>query len=176
MKHRVAIRTLARTLTAAIALTLVSGCLWENDNVGPPVHPTASIGLPNPTGAVFANCRALVCTQADVPSCDFDQVLRGVEAHPVMDRVHCARSQYGTDCEERRAPGGGENQPAENEVLKFRCAGDPVECWMIGGNATWETTLDPDKEGGLPLQYPCESWHIPFPKPGNQTVPGPSTV
>jgi hypothetical protein len=137
------------------------------------VHPTPSAALPDPAGAVFANCRVLVCTQADAPPCDFERVIEDAYAHKVIDRVQCVRSIDGTDCEERRAPGGADDQ--NSRVLKFRCTGDPVECRMTGGNATWETTLDPDQEGGRPLKYPCQR-ALPGPAPARHPVPGPNTV
>ena len=63
-----------RHLAGAIAIVLIApGCFGEGDRLAPPVRTPASIVLPNPSGAVFANCRALVCTPADVPSCDFQQ-------------------------------------------------------------------------------------------------------
>ena len=161
-------------MVAATLLMTAFGCALK-EPVGPPVHPSSSITVPNPVGAVFANCRELVCTQADLPSCDFEQVIEGRDVKPIVDRVHCARSEFGTDCEERRAPGGDPLLSNQGQVLKFRCAGDPVECWTTGGDATWETTLDPAREGGRPLRYPCRRLR-PAPEPAQQPVPGPDTV
>jgi hypothetical protein len=163
-----------RAMVAATLFAATFGCTL-NEPLGPPVHPSPSLTVPNPVGAVVANCPELVCTQADLPSCDFEQIIQGADIKPIVDRVHCARSQYGTDCEERRAPGGDPPVTDHGQVLKFRCAGDPVECWTTGGNATWETTLDPAREGGRPLRYPCRRLR-PAPEPPQQPVPGPDTV
>ena len=161
-------------MVAATLLLATFGCALT-EPLGPPVHPSPALTVPNPVGAVFANCRELVCTQADLPSCDFEQLIQGADIKPIVDRVHCARSEYGTDCEERRAPGGDPPPTNQGQVLKFRCAGDPVECWTTGGSATWETTLDPTREGGRPLRYPCRRGR-PAPEPAQQPVPGPDTV
>jgi hypothetical protein len=161
-------------MVATTLFVATFGCTLK-EPLGPPVHPSPSLTVPNPVGAVVANCPELVCTQADLPSCDFEQIIQGADIKPIVDRVHCARSQYGTDCEERRAPGGDPPVTDHGQVLKFRCAGDPVECWTTGGNATWETTLDPAREGGRPLRYPCRRLQ-PAPEPPQQPVPGPDTV
>ncbi len=175
MSYCKALRIPWRSIAAAMMLVAASGCFGAGEHPAPPVHPSPSSAVPNPVGAVFANCRELVCTQADVPSCDFEQVFQGTEVRPIIDRVHCARSAEGTDCEERRAPGSVGGRNSAEQVLKFRCAGDPVECRMTGGNATWETTLDPSQEGGGPLKYPCKHAR-PGPQPAKQPVPGPDTV
>jgi len=161
-------------MVAATLSLATFGCALR-EPVGSPAHPSPSIMLPNPVGAVVANCPELVCTQADLPSCDFEQVIEGADLKPIVDRVHCARSEYGTDCEERRAPGGDPFLGNQGRVLKFRCTGDPVECRRIGGNATWETKLDRAREGGRPLRYPCRR-KPPAPEPAPQPVPGPDTV
>jgi hypothetical protein len=155
--------------TVAIAIALTGSGCFGTAQVSTPV------GVPNPTRAVIANCRELVCTHADVPSCDFEQVRQGPEVQAIVDSVHCARSEDGTDCEETRAPDPNLGHTHEPEVLKFHCAGDPVECWTTGGNATWETTLDPTLDGGKPLQYPCREGR-PTILPAGHPVPGPDTV
>jgi len=173
-KHRRATRIYRRAIAVTIFAFACFGCLGRNGDPSLAARPSFPSAVANPVGAVVANCRELVCTQADVPSCDFEQVTQGIEVAPIIDEVHCARSEFGTDCEERRAAdqnhhGGG------SQVLKFRCAGDPVECWLTGGNATWETTLDLKLDGGKPLQYPCR--HVrPGPPLTTPGVPGPDTV
>jgi len=172
MLRRVFPRSLAATILIAAA---ASGCFRPNQQLQPPVRPSSSASLRNPVGAVFANCRELVCTRADVPSCEFQETFQGTDAQPVIDRMHCERAGDGTYCEERRALGSSLGREASGEVLKFRCAGDPVECWMVGGSATWETTLDPAREGGQPLKYPCQR-RRGGPPPADHPVPGPDTV
>ncbi len=164
----------AAALGVALAIAVlggVSGCFKLTGAVGPPVRPSPSYRLPNPVVAVVAHCPELVCTQADVPSCEFETV-ETAEAQPFVERVRCARSPFGTDCEERRAPGVHDTP---DQVLRFRCAGNPVECWMTGGNATWETTLDASVAGGKPVSYPCRRAR-PGPEPARHPVPGPNTV
>jgi len=169
-------RAVARGATLAIAIALGgSGCFDKGDEAAAPVRVSAAIGLPNPTRAVVTHCPELLCTRADVPSCDFDQISQGTQVQAIVDRVHCARSEDGTDCEETRAPDPNLGHTHETEVLKFRCTGDPVECWTTGGNATWETTLDPAVAGGKPIQYPCRQGR-PVNLPPGHPVPGPDTV
>ena len=168
-------RNFRRVFAIAWMVIAFWGCSAAGNHAGPPVHPQPSMTLPNPVSAVVTHCPELVCTEGDVPSCDFEQVTQGAEARPIVDRVHCSRSKYGTDCEERRAPDGDVTHNGAIEVLKFRCSGNPVECEMTGGNASWETTLDQTLEGGRPLQYPCRHPR-PGPEPTKQAVPGPNTV
>ncbi|GEM_PF-2595071 len=170
--RRVSLRSIAGAILMGV---IASGCLGPNQQVQPPVRPSSSPELPNPIGAVFANCRELVCTSAELPSCDFQEAFQGTDAQPIIDRMHCERSGDGTYCEQRRALGSNLGREASGEVLKFRCAGDPVECWTIGGSATWETTLNPAQEGGQPLKYPCRSGN-PGRPPAEHPVPGPDTV
>ena len=158
-----------------LAVTLnCSGCFGQSDDQAP-VRVSPPLGLPNPIRAVMANCQALVCTHADVPSCDFEQVSQGTDVQQVVDRIHCARSEDGTECEDTRSPDPNLGHTHEAEVLKFRCSGDPVECWTTGGNATWETTLDSARDGGKPVQYPCREGRLK-PVPPRHPVPGPDTV
>ena len=162
---------------SALAVALAcTGCFGGSHDATISARVSAPIGLPNPTKAVVANCPELVCTHADVPSCDFEQVTQGPNVQVVVDRVHCARSEDGTQCEETRAPDPNLGHTHETEVLKFRCAGDPVECWATGGNATWETTLDPALDGGKPLEYPCRQGRPDTNVPAGHPVPGPDTV
>jgi len=116
-----------------------------------------------------------VCTNADLPYCEFEDTYASSSNLPLTDRIHCSRSQFGTDCEERHFPVGGENQALQSQVLKFRCGGDPVECWLIGGNATWETTLERRVSGGSGQSYSCKPGKK-SPEPAPQQVPGPDTV
>lgn len=168
--------SLAWGATLAVAIGFAcSACFDKPDDLAAPVRVSAPIGLPNPTKAVMTHCPELVCTRADVPSCDFEQLSQGTEIQTIVDRVHCSRSKDGTDCEDTRAPDPNIGHTHESEVLKFRCAGDPVECWTTGGNATWETTLDTALDGGKPLAYPCRQGR-PANPPAGRPVPGPNTV
>ena len=172
--HKVAQIFWNAIVVIAIAMA-ASGCFGENDDATAPVRVSAPIGVPNPTRAVVANCAALVCTHADVPSCDFEQISQGTQVPTIVDRVHCARSEDGTNCEDSRAPDPNLGHTHGAEVLKFHCTGDPVECWTTGGNATWETTLDRALDGGRPVQYPCRQGR-PTTVPKGHPVPGPDTV
>jgi hypothetical protein len=162
-------------MTVLVATVIVAAGCFRVTPHNPLVRPSASIAVANPAEAVFSHCRELVCTQADVPSCDFEQASRGVEPGVLVERIHCRRSAFGTDCEERRAPGGPDDLSGEPKVLKFRCSGDPVQCWTVGGNASWATALDPANAGGTSLQFPC-AVHRAGPAPAQHPVPGPDTV
>jgi len=133
-----------------------------------------AVAAGDPATLVFRHCRELVCTQAEVPRCDFSQVIASDGPNPQREDFACARSGYGTLCEERRSLLGSEDTPLENQVLKFQCSGDPVQCQALGGNAPWTTTLElPDSSR---QNLTCRARRPAGPPPAPHAIPGPDTV
>lgn len=163
-------RIFGRAIFSAAILALASGCAAGGANSA--ITPAVAAG--DPTTLVYRHCRELVCTQADVPRCDFSEIVESDGPGPVREEFGCVRSGHGTKCEERRALIGSEDKPLENQVLKFECSGDPVQCQALGGNAPWTTTLElPDSTRD---SLTCRAPHRVGPPPTPHAVPGPDTV
>ncbi len=127
----------------------------------------------DPATQVFTHCRELVCTQAPVPGCDFSEVVQSGKLYPMRENFRCARVGLGTICEERRSRIGLEDAELENQVLKFECSGDPVQCQVLGGNAPWPAPLNsPGFASGLSCRSPSPGG----PPPALRPIPGPNTA
>ena len=158
----------ASAITAMIVLA--SGC--AESAIRSPMASAAAAS--DPTFQVFQHCRELVCTQADIPRCDFSEVVESGGTNPEREEFHCARSGQGTLCEERRRLIGAEDQMLETQVLKFGCSGDPVQCQVVGGNAPWGSTLEPPESSRQAVT--CGGPRPAGPPPAPHPVPGPDTV
>lgn len=152
------------------AMITISGCAASGANSTLP----PAVAAADPTTLVFRHCRELVCTQADVPLCDFSQTVASDGPSHMREDFRCARSGHGTQCEERRTLIGTEDKPLENQVLKFQCSGDPVQCQVLGGNAPWTTTLDLPNSSRQSLT--CRARRPAGPPPAPHAIPGPDTV
>lgn len=159
-----------RAIVSAVIIVIASGCAAGGRNSALP--PAVAAG--DPTTQVYRHCRELVCTQAEVPRCDFSEIVESDGPSPLREEFGCVRSGQGTVCEERRALIGSEDKPLENQVLKFQCSGDPVQCQALGGNAPWTTTLELPDSARQPLT--CSARHRSGPTPAPHAVPGPDTV
>ncbi|MFZ1890089.1 MAG: hypothetical protein WAU33_18860 [Candidatus Binataceae bacterium] len=163
-------RLVSRAILIAAAISIASGCAANGGNSALP----PAVAAADPTTLVFRHCRELVCTQADVPLCDFSQIVASDGPDHMREDFRCARAGYGTQCEERRTLIGTEDKPLENQVLKFQCSGDPVQCQVLGGNAPWTTTLDlPDSSRE---SLTCRTRRPGGPSPAPHAIPGPDTV
>ena len=163
-------RLFRRTILCTAMLAAAAGCGVSAANSTRLPSTAAS----NPTALVFKHCPELVCTQADVPRCDFSEIVDSDGLNPIRERFGCVRSGHGTVCEEHRALVGSEDTPLENQVLKFQCSGDPVECEAIGGISPWARTLELPKTSRKSVS--CRAPHPAGPPPAPNPVPGPDTV
>lgn len=162
-------RVCGRAILIAAAIAIASGCAASGSNSALP----PAVAAADPTTLVFRHCRELVCTDADVPLCDFSEIASDGLGH-LREDFRCARSGFGTQCEEHRTLIGAEDKPLENQVLKFQCSGDPVQCQVLGGNAPWTTTLDlPDSSR---QSLTCRARRPEGPPPAPHAIPGPDTV
>ncbi|HUY29044.1 MAG TPA: hypothetical protein VMV27_16660 [Candidatus Binataceae bacterium] len=170
---RISAASVARVI-GALAITamivLASGC--AESAIRSPI--AAAAAASDPTFQVFQHCRELVCTQADIPRCDFSEVVESGGTNLEREEFHCARSGQGTLCEERRQLIGAEDQTLEAQVLKFGCSGDPVRCQMLGGDAPWGAALEHRESNRQALT--CGGPRPAGPPPAPHPVPGPDTV
>ncbi|MHB8382257.1 MAG: hypothetical protein ACYDC3_07940, partial [Candidatus Binataceae bacterium] len=164
------VRIASRMVLIAVIIAFVQACAATGRRAALP--PAVAAG--DPATLVFRNCPELVCTDADVRRCDFSQVIASDGPDPQREDFRCARSGHGTLCEERRALVGSEDTSLENQVLKFQCSGDPVQCQKLGGNAPWTTTLELPDSSRASLS--CRAPHPPGPAPASHAIPGPDTV
>ncbi|MGH7781790.1 MAG: hypothetical protein ACREQR_18390 [Candidatus Binataceae bacterium] len=156
-------------IVIAAMIAIAPGCAASGGTS--PIAP--AVAASDPTTQVFRNCRELVCTQADVPRCDFSEVVASDGPDHLREDFRCAREGAGTLCEERRRLIGSEDKPLENQVLKFQCSGDPVQCQVLGGNPRWTAAFDlPDSVRGT---LSCRARRPAGPPLAPLVVPGPDT-
>ena len=114
---------------------------------------------PDPAPAVFAHCRELVCTDTDLPECQFTQVTNSLGSTPQSEEIECRRDADHLACDSHsRALSGSDEQQ-----LKFNCMGDPLECELPDGNAAWAVSGD----SGAPQRRSCHR----EPSPGAPSSP-----
>jgi hypothetical protein len=158
-------------LAAIAGAAMLSGCATTA-----PRQPAGRLAtaLPDRASEVIAHCPELACTTAEVPGCEFSEDVEygGVA---MRQRVRCDRAGTETACVERRSPVGGGDAKLENQMLKFRCSGDPLQCEVTGGNATWPVGSSIAGGAGT-MGLSCHAPRRAGPAPASHSVPGPDTV
>jgi hypothetical protein len=158
-------------LVALAGALMLAGCATSAPQ---PSARRLAASLPDRAREVIAHCPELACTTAEVPGCEFSE---NIEDGGVAMRqsIRCDRAGTETACVERRSPVGGENTLLENQRLRFRCSGDPLQCEVTGGNATWPAGSSIAR-GALPGGLSCHAPRRAGPTPASHSVPGPDTV
>ena len=120
------------------------GCAGSQAHIKRVLTPIAET---DPTAAVFANCRELVCTAAvEVPSCQFTLEPRDLVSNVEGERIKCWRDGQDVACESRRTAAGADT------VLRFRCGGEPLVCDVIGKDARLVSTLPAPGDSSSPAR------------------------
>ena len=147
-----------------VLLVAICGCASTRPASAPPVRPAE----PDPAPAVFAHCRELVCTNVDLPACEFTEIDSSIGQAPQTERFDCRRAADHLECESLRSALGGETL----RRLKFNCVGDPLECELLDQSVSWASSTE---DSAASLGPSCH--RAPRPDaPSTPALPSPDTA